>query len=76
METLEKNIEKLKVNAQKTQKEIDDCGSSAGWSVLAALTNELNKTNEEIEGLEMRWMEQAERVEDAEVEIVLRNVQQ
>jgi ABC transport system ATP-binding/permease protein len=68
MDNLEKSIEKLKAKAMNTQEEIDN-SSSAGWSVLAALTDELNKINEEIEEKEVVWMDLAEQVEVAEIEV-------
>lgn len=69
MDNLEKSIEKLKAKAKRAQKEIDD-SSSAGWSVLADLTDSLRKINEEIEEKELQWMELAEQVEDAELDVV------
>lgn len=65
IENLEKSMDKLKAKATLKQKEIDD-SSTAGWSVLAALTDELNKINETIDEQEMRWMELAEQLEEAD----------
>lgn len=67
LENAEKSIEKLKLQSAKKQKEIDD-SSTAGWSVLAGLTDELNKINESIELKELQWMELAEQLEAAEID--------
>jgi ATP-binding cassette subfamily F protein uup len=67
MENLEKSMEKLKVKATTMQKDIDG-SSDKGWSVLAALTEDLGKLNEEIDEKELQWMELAELLEEAEVE--------
>ena len=58
-------MEKLKAKASLKQKEIDD-SSTAGWSVLATLTDEMNVINETIDEQEMRWMELAEQLEEAD----------
>jgi ATP-binding cassette subfamily F protein uup len=68
MENLDKAMEKLKAKATKVQKDIEGTSSDEGWSVLAALTEDLGKLNEEIEEKELRWMELAEILEEAEVE--------
>jgi ATP-binding cassette subfamily F protein uup len=68
MENLDKAMEKLKAKATKVQKDIEDTSSDEGWSVLAALTDELGKLNDEIDEKELRWMELAEILEEAEVE--------
>jgi ATP-binding cassette subfamily F protein uup len=68
MANLEKSIEKLKVKAVAIQKEIDN-SSDEGWTVLAEFTEKLDKVNNEIDEKEMRWMELAEEVEVAEVEV-------
>jgi len=68
MDNLEKSIEKLKENAKSIQQQIDDSGKE-GWTVLADLTEQLNKTNEDIDAKEMQWLELAELVEEAEIEV-------
>jgi ATP-binding cassette subfamily F protein uup len=68
MENVEKSIEKLKAKAVALQKEIDN-SSADGWSILADLTDKLGKLNEEIDVKELRWMELAELLEEAEVEV-------
>ena len=68
MDNLEKAIEKLRGKAKNIQKEIDNSGEE-GWTVLADLTEQLDETNEDIDEKEMRWMELAELVEEAEVEV-------
>jgi ABC transport system ATP-binding/permease protein len=67
MENLENSMEKLRSKAALMQKEIDD-SASAGWSVLAELTNKLDEINDEIEQQELRWLELAEQMEKVEVE--------
>lgn len=65
---LEKNMEKLKEKARLVQVEIDE-KSDEGWSVLASLTEKLDDINRQLADEEMRWMEAAEVLEEAEVEI-------
>ena len=65
---LENSMEKLKAKAAQVQKEID-ASSGEGWTVLADLTAKLDMLNEEIEEKEMLWMEVAEILESAEVEM-------
>lgn len=69
MDKVEKFIEKLKMKAKTTQDEIDQSGA-AGWSVLAALADQLNEIKKEIEEKELKWMELAELVEEAEIEMI------
>jgi len=65
MDNLEKSMEKLKAEASAIQKEIDD-SVDQGWSVLADLTEKLDVINSQVEEKELRWMELAEEVEEAE----------
>ena len=65
---LENSLEKLKAKAAQLQKTID-ASSDEGWTVLANLTDELNRTNEEIEEKELRWLEVAEELEGMEMEV-------
>lgn len=65
---LENSMEKLKAKAAQVQKEID-ASSDEGWTVLADLTAKLDNLNEEIEEKEILWMEVAEILESAEVEM-------
>lgn len=65
---LENSMEKLKAKAAEVQKEIDE-SSEVGWTVLADLTAKLEKINEEIVEKEMLWLEVAEVLESAEVEL-------
>lgn len=67
MTNLERAVEKLKAQAQDLQSQIDG-SSDEGWTVLANLTDELNKTNEAIDEKEMRWLELAEELEGVEVD--------
>ena len=68
MTNLENAMEKLKTQAAKVQKEINE-SSDAGWTVLADLTEKMNNLNDEIEEKEMLWLEVAEILETAEVEM-------
>jgi ATP-binding cassette subfamily F protein uup len=67
MNKLEKAMEKLKIQAETLQSEIDS-SSEAGWTVLADLTDQLQKVNEAVEEKELTWLELAEGLEEAEVE--------
>ena len=68
MANIENAIEKLKAKANKIQKEIDG-SSDEGWTILAELTDKLNALNDEIDEKEIRWLELAEEVDAAEVEL-------
>jgi ATP-binding cassette subfamily F protein uup len=69
MNNLDKSLPKLREKAANIQKEVDSCSSNEGWTVLAELTEKLQMANQEIEEKELRWMELAELVEEAEVEV-------
>eukprot|EP00579_Thalassiosira_antarctica_P002481 CAMPEP_0201872018 /NCGR_PEP_ID=MMETSP0902-20130614/4815_1 /ASSEMBLY_ACC=CAM_ASM_000551 /TAXON_ID=420261 /ORGANISM="Thalassiosira antarctica, Strain CCMP982" /LENGTH=756 /DNA_ID=CAMNT_0048398177 /DNA_START=44 /DNA_END=2314 /DNA_ORIENTATION=- len=64
---IEPAIEKLKTKAQALQTEIDN-SSEEGWTVLADLSEKMQKINDEIEEKEMEWMEVAETLETLEEE--------
>lgn len=68
MDNLENAVERLKVEAQSVQDEIDSTGSDKGWSVLADLTEKLDNINEQIDKKEVEWMEFAEMVEATELD--------
>ena len=68
MGNLEKAIDKLKGTEAGLQKDIDASGDK-GWSVLADLTQQLDHVRRDIDEKEMKWMELAELVEEAEVEL-------
>lgn len=68
MTNLERALSKLKSSAEELQAKIDKSGDE-GWSVLADLTDQLNKVKEDIDDKEMRWLELAEKVEVLEVEL-------
>eukprot|EP00586_Coscinodiscus_wailesii_P012917 CAMPEP_0172497516 /NCGR_PEP_ID=MMETSP1066-20121228/101092_1 /TAXON_ID=671091 /ORGANISM="Coscinodiscus wailesii, Strain CCMP2513" /LENGTH=740 /DNA_ID=CAMNT_0013270341 /DNA_START=66 /DNA_END=2289 /DNA_ORIENTATION=+ len=65
MLSLDTKMDKLKEEAGKLQKEIDG-SADEGWSVLADLTSKLNSINEDVEEMELRWLELAEELEEAE----------
>lgn len=62
---IEPLIEKLKAKAAELQSSIDN-SSDEGWTVLADLTDSLNKVEEEIEEKELEWLELAEQLEALE----------
>jgi len=64
---IEPATEKLKAKAVEIQAEIDN-SSEEGWTVLADLTEKLQKINEEVEEKEMEWLELAEELETLEQE--------
>lgn len=68
MSNLEKALEKLKVMAKELEKKMDD-SAGEGWTVLADLTDRLNRINDEIEEKEIRWLELAEELEGVEIEV-------
>ena len=67
MAKIEPAIERLKVEAQKLQIEIDN-SAEEGWTVLADLAEKLQKTNDQIEEKELMWLEIAEELETLEEE--------
>eukprot|EP00522_Entomoneis_paludosa_P004695 CAMPEP_0172471770 /NCGR_PEP_ID=MMETSP1065-20121228/67991_1 /TAXON_ID=265537 /ORGANISM="Amphiprora paludosa, Strain CCMP125" /LENGTH=786 /DNA_ID=CAMNT_0013229883 /DNA_START=52 /DNA_END=2414 /DNA_ORIENTATION=- len=69
IDKLEKSMEKIKAKVVDIQGEIDSRGDE-GWTVLAELTEQLGKYNEEVEEKELRWLELAELLEESEAEIV------
>ena len=64
MDNLEGSIEKLKAQATELEASMSQ-KSNGGWSVLAELTEKLQKVNEQIEEKEIQWMELAEQLEEA-----------
>ena len=65
MKNIENALDRLKPQAAELQREID-ISSNEGWTVLADLTEKLDRVNLEIDEKEMRWLEIAEEVETAE----------
>lgn len=72
MDNLEKEMERLKAKVTKLQSEIDSSGDE-GWSLLAELTETLNRHTDEIEEKELRWLELAEFLEKADIEASVAN---
>ena len=68
MSNIENAVEKLKAKADKLQEELDD-SSEEGWTVLADLTDQLNKVKDEIDEKEMRWLELGEELEELDVDL-------
>ena len=64
---IEPATEKLKAKAVELQSQIDN-SSEEGWTVLADLTEKLQKINEEVDEKEMEWLELAEELETLEQE--------
>jgi ATP-binding cassette subfamily F protein uup len=64
---IETTIEKLKAEAGEYQTKIDN-SSDEGWTVLAELTEKMNKVNEQVEEKEIEWLEIAEELERLEEE--------
>ena len=62
---IEPLIEKLKAKAAEIQSNIES-SADEGWTVLADLTESLNKVEEEIEEKELEWLELAEKLEELE----------
>ena len=69
MNNLDQAMDNLREKARALQQEVDD-SSDEGWTILAELTEELNAINEEIDEKELKWMELAEIVEEAETDSV------
>ncbi|KAL7472265.1 hypothetical protein ACHAXS_012591 [Conticribra weissflogii] len=67
MDRLEPAIEKLKEKAHELQKQIDN-STDEGWTVLAELTEKMNKLNEEADEKEMMWLDIAEELSVLEEE--------
>jgi len=64
---IEPAIERLKEKAGGIQTEIDS-SADEGWTVLADLTDRLNAVNDEIDGMELEWLELAEELQELEEE--------
>jgi hypothetical protein len=59
---------KVKKKSASFQEKINGSGEE-GWSLLADLTDQLTAVNRDIEVREIDWMEVAEQLEEAEVEL-------
>lgn len=68
MLNIERSLEQLKPTAAVVQSDIDGTSTDEGWSILAELTNKLNKINDEIDKKEIRWLELAEELEEIDLE--------
>ena len=67
IDKIEPVLEKLRAKVIVLQMEIDT-SSEKGWTVLADLTDKLQKVNDEIDVKEMEWLELSEVLEGLEVE--------
>ena len=68
MDKLDKALDKLRSKAKDLQKELDE-SANEGWTVLADLTAQLERMNAAIEEKEMEWLEAADLVEGAEIQV-------
>jgi ATP-binding cassette subfamily F protein uup len=68
MDKVDKAMEKLRTEASSLQQELDD-SVDEGWTVLAELSAKIGKLNEEMDEKEMEWLELADIIESAEVEV-------
>jgi len=66
MKNLEQKMEKLKEGVVVLEGKIE-ASSDEGWTVLAELTEKMDATKEDIDEMELRWLELAEAVELADV---------
>jgi ATP-binding cassette subfamily F protein uup len=64
---IEPVLERLRAKADGYQAQMD-ASANEGWTVLADLTEKLQKVNVEIEEKEMEWLELAEALESLEEE--------
>jgi ATP-binding cassette subfamily F protein uup len=62
MERIESDIQKLKEKKSTIQIELDR-SADKGWSVLADLSDQINKISDDIDNKEQRWLEMAEQLE-------------
>ena len=67
MQNIDKALEKLKKEIATLEKEIED-SADQGWTKLAELTEKMNGKKDEMDEKEMRWLELAEIIEEAEAE--------
>lgn len=68
MDKLEKSMEKLRAKGEDLQKQVDE-SHEKGWSVLADLTAKLEEVKNQIDEQELKWLEAADVVETAELEL-------
>lgn len=68
MDKLDKALEKLRTQASELQRQLDESAGD-GWTVLADITAQLEKVNESIDETEMEWLEAADVVEAAEIDV-------
>lgn len=68
MDNLDKSLEKLRRDAAAIEKKIEE-SNGEGWSVIAELSEKLERIKQEIDNKEVKWMELAEVVETGGVEV-------
>ena len=67
MKNLDNKMEKLREEITVLEAKIE-ASSDEGWTVLAELSEKVNAMKEDIDEKEMRWLELAEAIEEAEAE--------
>ena len=67
MNNIENKMEKLKKEIASLELKIEE-SANEGWTVLADLTDKMNVYKQELDDKEMRWLELAEAIEEAEYE--------
>lgn len=67
MSNIENKMEKLKKEIVSLELKIEE-SADEGWTVLADLTDKMNACKQELDDKEMRWLELAEAIEEAESE--------
>ncbi len=65
MRNLDNKMEKLRAEVSTLEAKIEE-SSGEGWTVLAELTEKLDAIKSDIDEKEMRWLELAEAIEEAE----------
>ncbi len=66
MRNLDNKMEKLREEVTSLETKIEGTSQDEGWTVLAELTEKLNTVKADIDEKEMRWLELAEAIEEAE----------
>ena len=67
MNNIDNKMEKLKKEIISLELKIEE-SADEGWTVLADLTDKMNVCKQELDDKEMRWLELAEAIEEAESE--------
>ncbi len=65
MQNIDRALDKLKKEIAILEKDIEN-SAEEGWTKLAELTDKMNGKKEDMDEKEMRWLELAEMIEEAE----------